>query len=143
MSSGAGNLTSTSSSRKRRSEAMVAGTSQQQPSGSSNINSSVVVVDPFRQVEKREGASGGGAAVRLKVRVRRYHGVARWIWDANDDVCGICQAAFEGVAPGVKFPGEDCPVVWGKCGKRLRSEDFSSVFLSLLIASFLLTASLK
>ena len=28
----------------------------------------------------------------------------------------ICQSAVEGVAPGVKFPGDECPVVWGKCG---------------------------
>jgi len=36
--------------------------------------------------------------------------------DDEDEVCGICQSAFEGVAPGVKFPGDECPVVWGKCG---------------------------
>lgn len=54
-------------------------------------------------------------ARRLKVRIRRFHCVAHWSWNANDDVCGICQSAFEGVAPGVKYPGEDCPVVWGKC----------------------------
>ena len=52
---------------------------------------------------------------RLRVRIRRLHGVAHWSWNANDDVCGICQFAFEGTAPGVKYPGEDCPVVWGKC----------------------------
>ena len=56
------------------------------------------------------------AAVALKVRLKRFHAVAAWSWNANDDVCGICQAAFEGVCPGVKYPGEDCPVVWGKCG---------------------------
>jgi len=104
---------------------------------------------------------------KLAVRIKRYHGVAKWIWNANDDVCGICQASFEGTAPGVKvrsvvyftsagsslgcvefsdrttrardnstffshqpihpfiylficfdiqYPGEDCPVVWGRCG---------------------------
>jgi anaphase-promoting complex subunit 11 len=55
--------------------------------------------------------------VQLKVRILRFHGVAFWTWGANtkDDVCSICQNAFEGVCPGVKFPGEDCPVVWGKC----------------------------
>jgi Anaphase-promoting complex subunit 11 RING-H2 finger len=50
--------------------------------------------------------------IRLKVRLKRFHAVASWSWNANDDVCGICQAAFEGVCPGVKYPGEDCPVVW-------------------------------
>mmetsp|Transcript_3693 Transcript_3693/g.4417 ORF Transcript_3693/g.4417 Transcript_3693/m.4417 type:complete len:117 (-) Transcript_3693:719-1069(-) len=54
---------------------------------------------------------------RLRVRVQRFHGVARWSWNAGDeDVCGICQSSFEGVAPGVKYPGDECPVVWGKCG---------------------------
>lgn len=55
--------------------------------------------------------------MQLKVRIKRFHGVAFWTWGANtkDDVCSICQNAFEGVCPGVKFPGEDCPVVWGKC----------------------------
>ena len=31
--------------------------------------------------------------------------------DDEDDVCIVCQSAFEGVAPGVKFPGDECPVV--------------------------------
>jgi len=55
---------------------------------------------------------------RLKIRVKRFHGVARWTWNAgsDDEVCGICQSAFEGVAPGIKYPGDECPVVFGKCG---------------------------
>ena len=55
--------------------------------------------------------------VQLKVRIKRFHSVAHWTWGSNtkDDVCSICQNAFEGVCPGVKYPGEDCPVVWGKC----------------------------
>ena len=55
--------------------------------------------------------------IQLKVRIKRFHSVAHWTWGSNtkDDVCSICQNAFEGVCPGVKYPGEDCPVVWGKC----------------------------
>ena len=55
---------------------------------------------------------------RLKVRIKRFHGVAKWTWNAGseDEVCGICQSAYEGVAPGVKYPGDECPVVYGKCG---------------------------
>lgn len=53
---------------------------------------------------------------RLRVRLKRFHAVAKWTWNANDDVCGICQSAFEGVAPGVKYPGDECPVCWGQCG---------------------------
>lgn len=59
-----------------------------------------------------------GPKSRLRVRIKRFHGVARWTWNAgsDDEVCGICQSAFEGVAPGVKYPGDECPVVFGKCG---------------------------
>lgn len=55
---------------------------------------------------------------RIKIRIKRFHGVARWTWNAgsDDEVCGICQSAFEGVAPGIKYPGDECPVVFGKCG---------------------------
>mmetsp|Transcript_10388 Transcript_10388/g.28611 ORF Transcript_10388/g.28611 Transcript_10388/m.28611 type:complete len:142 (+) Transcript_10388:285-710(+) len=55
---------------------------------------------------------------KLRVRIKRYHAVAKWTWNAgsDDEVCGICQSAYEGVAPGVKYPGDECPVVFGKCG---------------------------
>lgn len=51
---------------------------------------------------------------KLRIKVKRWHGVAKWTWgvgDDEDDVCIVCQSAFEGVAPGVKFPGDECPVV--------------------------------
>mmetsp|Transcript_17955 Transcript_17955/g.37613 ORF Transcript_17955/g.37613 Transcript_17955/m.37613 type:complete len:149 (+) Transcript_17955:247-693(+) len=55
---------------------------------------------------------------KLKIKIKRYHGIAKWTWGVGDeeDVCIVCQSAFEGVAPGVKYPGDECPVVWGKCG---------------------------
>uniref|UniRef100_A0A7S3PV50 Anaphase-promoting complex subunit 11 n=1 Tax=Chaetoceros debilis TaxID=122233 RepID=A0A7S3PV50_9STRA len=54
---------------------------------------------------------------KLRVRIKKWHGVAHWTWNCgDDDVCGICQSAYEGVAPGAKFPGDECPVVWGSCG---------------------------
>ena len=54
---------------------------------------------------------------KLKVKIKRWHGVAKWSWGCGEgEVCGICQSAFEGVAPGAKFPGDECPVVWGVCG---------------------------
>ena len=34
----------------------------------------------------------------------------------DDEVCGIYQSAYEGVAPGAKFPEDECPVVLGMCG---------------------------
>lgn len=62
---------------------------------------------------------GIGAGPKLKVRINRFHGVCKWTWNVNggddDEVCGICQSAFEGTAPGVSYPGDECPVVFGKC----------------------------
>jgi len=54
----------------------------------------------------------------IRVRVKKYLGVAHWTWNCGDDedVCSICQNPFEGVAPGVKYPGDDSAVVFGKCG---------------------------
>ena len=79
-------------SRKRSSDTVVVNSTSEQKSGESNS--------------------------RLRVRIRRFHGVAKWTWNAgsDDEVCGICQSAFEGVAPGIKYPGDECPVVFGKCG---------------------------
>ncbi|KAJ8603014.1 hypothetical protein CTAYLR_001557 [Chrysophaeum taylorii] len=53
----------------------------------------------------------------LKVTIKRWNAVARWTWGdhVDGDVCGICQMPFEGCPPGVKFPGDGAPVVWGKC----------------------------
>ena len=61
-------------------------------------------------------ATAPSALPRITIRLKRIQAVAQWSWNANDDVCGICHAAFEGTAPGVRYPGEDSPVVWGKCG---------------------------
>lgn len=75
----------------------------------------------FTNASTKEASNMGEpekAKPRLRVRVRRFHGVAKWTWNAGseDEVCGICQSAFEGVAPGIKYPGDECPVVFGKCG---------------------------
>mmetsp|Transcript_11663 Transcript_11663/g.21551 ORF Transcript_11663/g.21551 Transcript_11663/m.21551 type:complete len:128 (-) Transcript_11663:116-499(-) len=67
----------------------------------------------------RNSNSNKNNKTKLKIRIKKWHGVAKWTWgvgDDEDDVCIVCQSAFEGVAPGVKFPGDECPVVWGKCG---------------------------
>ncbi|KAM6050437.1 anaphase-promoting complex subunit 11 isoform 1-T1 [Chlamydotis macqueenii] len=44
----------------------------------------------------------------MRVRVRSWHGVASWLWVANDENCGICRMAFNGCCP-------DCAVRDG-CG---------------------------
>jgi anaphase-promoting complex subunit 11 len=73
-------------------------------------------------INSADSSTGAGAAPsclatsKLKIRIKRFHAVSRWSWNVNDEVCGICQVAFEGTSPNVKYPGEDCPVVFGKCG---------------------------
>ncbi|KAH1229492.1 Anaphase-promoting complex subunit 11 [Glycine max] len=45
----------------------------------------------------------------------RWHAVASWTWDAQDETCGICRMAFDGCCPDCKLPGDDCPLIWGVC----------------------------
>ena len=52
----------------------------------------------------------------MKVTIKRWHGVAHWEWDVNDDCCGICRNAFDACCPDCTTPGDDCPLAWGKCG---------------------------
>ncbi|KAL7440274.1 hypothetical protein ACHAXM_007100 [Skeletonema potamos] len=52
---------------------------------------------------------------KLKIKIKRLHAVAKWTWGVSDEVCIVCQSAFEGCAPGVKYPGDESPVVFGKC----------------------------
>ncbi|EPX74928.1 anaphase-promoting complex subunit Apc11 [Schizosaccharomyces octosporus yFS286] len=52
----------------------------------------------------------------MKVKIKRYHAVANWTWKTpKDDVCGICRVPFDGCCPQCLTPGDDCPIVWGKC----------------------------
>ncbi|KAI4349857.1 hypothetical protein L6164_010404 [Bauhinia variegata] len=37
--------------------------------------------------------------------VVRWHAVASWTWDAQDETCGICRMAFDGFVPTVNFLG--------------------------------------
>lgn len=96
-------------SRKRPSDTVVIGDNSTN-NGINNNASSINNSHP--NLTAAERYRGG----KIKITIRQIYGVAQWTWNANDDVCGICQFAFEGTAPGVKYPGEDCPVVWGKCG---------------------------
>lgn len=52
----------------------------------------------------------------FKVDIKKWHAVGVWSWEAGDDMCGICRNPFDGCPPESKFPGDDSPVVWGKCG---------------------------
>ncbi|CAN6295380.1 unnamed protein product [Urochloa humidicola] len=51
----------------------------------------------------------------MKVKILQWHAVASWTWDAQDKTCGICRMAFDGCCPDCKFPGDDCPLIWGAC----------------------------
>ncbi|URD95778.1 Anaphase-promoting complex subunit, partial [Musa troglodytarum] len=51
----------------------------------------------------------------MKVKILKWHAVASWTWDAQDETCGICRMAFDGCCPDCKFPGDDCPLIWGAC----------------------------
>lgn len=71
----------------------------------------------------------------MKMTILSYNAVAAWRWNAStephqlyvyatrgpngaleepddddDEVCGICQAAFEATCPECKVPGDDCPL---------------------------------
>ena len=51
----------------------------------------------------------------VKVKVKRWHGVAVWKWGIEDNCCGICRMPYEACCPGVKYPGDDCAPMWGEC----------------------------
>ncbi|KAG5191878.1 anaphase promoting complex subunit 11 [Tribonema minus] len=51
----------------------------------------------------------------MKVKLKRWHGVAVWKWDVEDDVCGICRMAYDACCPDCTMPGDNCPPVWGEC----------------------------
>ncbi|KOO34105.1 anaphase promoting complex subunit 11 [Chrysochromulina tobinii] len=56
-----------------------------------------------------------GTNCGMKVTIKNWHAVASWTWTTEDDVCGICHMPLDGCAPGAAGPGDDSPVVWGRC----------------------------
>lgn len=60
--------------------------------------------------------SSASTSSSFRVSIKHWRAVASWTWDAGDDVCGICRAAFDACPPEAKYPGDDAPVVWGACG---------------------------
>ncbi|KAI8971389.1 anaphase-promoting complex subunit 11 [Pilobolus umbonatus] len=52
----------------------------------------------------------------MKIHVRSWNLAAQWSWRvAGEDICSICQSAYESCCPSCTMPGDDCPVVWGEC----------------------------
>jgi anaphase-promoting complex subunit 11 len=52
----------------------------------------------------------------MKVKVNSWTVPAFWSWDVeNEDVCGICQVAYDACCPTCTVPGDGCPLIWGEC----------------------------
>ena len=81
-----------------------------------NWNRSSTVCSPPTETTTETAPTPSSTGLILNVKI--WHGVGAWTWGAGDvgDVCGICRIAFDGCPPDAKFPGDDSPVVWGKCG---------------------------
>ncbi|KAG7284080.1 hypothetical protein NEMBOFW57_010441 [Staphylotrichum longicolle] len=63
----------------------------------------------------------------MKVKIKKWNAVATWRWDIpEDDVCGICQVHFDGTCPTCKYPGDDCPLLSGKCGHNFHMDCLKS-----------------
>merc|ERR1712130_359019 len=54
-------------------------------------------------------------SMALKVNIKSWHAVGAWKWNVEDDSCGICRLPFDSFCSNCKMPGDDCPLVWGKC----------------------------
>ena len=54
----------------------------------------------------------------LKIKIKEWKTVASWHWETGDEKkCSICRFAFDATCNSgdCKFPGDDCPLVWGTC----------------------------
>ncbi len=73
------------------------------------------VNDSARMISSSKQPSIGS---KPSIKLIKYCPVASWHWDVGDmgDSCSICHMAFDGCCPDCKFPGDDCPPVWGECG---------------------------
>lgn len=49
------------------------------------------------------------------VTIKSWRAIATWHWKVDDTNCGICRNIFDGCCSSCKIPGDDCPIVWGKC----------------------------
>jgi anaphase-promoting complex subunit 11 len=51
----------------------------------------------------------------MKIRIQSWRSIARWHWGIESEVCSICRQTFESCCPECRYPGDDCPPVFGKC----------------------------
>jgi len=51
----------------------------------------------------------------MKITVKAFHAVGEWRWETTEEACAICFQPFDGCCESCRFPGEECPPVWGEC----------------------------
>lgn len=52
-----------------------------------------------------------------RIKIKSWKTLAAWKWNfQKDNICTICTTEYELAAPGYKFPGDDSPIVIGRCG---------------------------
>lgn len=54
----------------------------------------------------------------MKYKIRQYKAVAAWHWDIPDSsnrTCTICRQDFDSTCGKCRIPGDDCPIIFGKC----------------------------
>lgn len=50
------------------------------------------------------------------ITIRQWRPVAVWQWECGRQrECGICQSVLEAACPACQLPGDECPVVKGRC----------------------------
>ena len=54
--------------------------------------------------QESHAAIAGAAEMTWDVKIKKWHAVAAWTWDAGDDVCGICRMPFDGCPPDGRRP---------------------------------------
>ena len=124
---------SSSSSRKRSSDTPISNSNNSSSDGDDDDDgmTATTVSSPCAN-----HASASKSTTKLRIRINKFHGVAKWTWNVgnggDDEVCGICQEAFEGCPPGVKFPGDESPVVFGTCGEYTRAEQTTSALCAAM-----------
>lgn len=60
-------------------------------------------------IEKVSNTFRDHTSTSMKVAISKYHGVATWHWDVDDECCGICRMPFDACCPDCKVPGDGCP----------------------------------
>eukprot|EP00792_Barthelona_sp_PAP020_P012512 TRINITY_DN720_c0_g1_i1.p1 TRINITY_DN720_c0_g1~~TRINITY_DN720_c0_g1_i1.p1 ORF type:complete len:87 (+),score=16.66 TRINITY_DN720_c0_g1_i1:86-346(+) len=51
----------------------------------------------------------------MKIKIKSKTIVGEWVYNVLSDTCSICQAELQAPCPHCKIPGEDCPIITGKC----------------------------